>query len=51
MLAGLSDEERQKLDVRDATHYYYLTQVNVYNSKRWENHFLANAYSYLLNMN
>ena len=26
MLAGLSDEERQKLDVRDATHYYYLTQ-------------------------
>lgn len=51
MLAGLSDEERQKLDVRDATHYYYLTQVNVYNSKQWENHFLANAYSYLLNMN
>ena len=44
MLAGLSDEERQKLDVRDATHYYYLTQVNVYNSKLWENHFLANAY-------
>ena len=27
MLAGLSDDDRQKLDIRDASHYYYLTQV------------------------
>lgn len=28
MLAGMTNEEKQKLDVSDATKYWYLTQVN-----------------------
>lgn len=28
MLAGMTNEEKQKLDVADATKYWYLTQVN-----------------------